>query len=252
MKKLTQQVLEAVRFDALAAAERITGEEYKVNSRTADLGFAMHIRHVRDTAELLKISGDTCYERDMEWTLKRFQEAGFEVMLTEDFEGDKGDDGTPFKEQFHILFDERRGLLLWLQTYSRGAKFNPNGSVNTATLYFNWRPTQGTHGLLGCSMQAVRDPGAVVSYAPDPYKPNAPSRRAHAYAGDVDAREGVFAWLEESEENGEFLPVWLAAPHMWLLTYMDSKSEGYDSDAINKARIAKLPAHVQAAIKGTK
>ena len=49
-------------------------------------------------------------------------------------------------------------------------------------------------------------------------------------------------------KHGTFVSPWVERPFLWLLNYMDTKTEGYDYKAINEARIAKLPEHVRTCI----
>lgn len=66
--------------------------------------------------------------------------------------------------------------------------------------------------------------------------------------GHIDGREGFAYFLENARKNGKFLAKWVERPFLWLLTYDEPKVEGYDYNAINAARFAQFPQHVQDAM----
>ena len=248
-KPSKERVLETLRYDALSEAERCTGKSYKEDKDTEALGVMMHLRHVQHVNDMLVAAGDTSFSRDAGWTLNSLKQAGFVVLLKESFAGE-GYHGEPAPdERFYILFCERRGILVTMETYGRGSETRPEGGVNTLKFYLNWRPNTPDSQITGYSGHCIKDPGAKF-VVPENKAWEQPAHPALAFVVGYDGREGMFSRLQQLEETGEFITPWLEAPFLWLLTYMDTKPKGYDHKAITAARIAKLPESVQAAIKG--
>lgn len=161
-------------------------------------------------------------------TAEEFIEAleglGFQKVLQQDIPNDEWGDGK--LDQYYIFW--RNGILLTFDTYWGGK------SVNSANAYFNYKRRGEKGRLRGCG-------GHVAESIPN-------SKNYDIYIGSRDAREGLRLFIEEAEQNGEFLQTWIQRPFLWLLHYMDEKVEGYDYKAINATRIAQLPEEVQNSI----
>ena len=210
----TQKIEEALRFDALLHAEEITGKSYKTDGDTEMLGVALHMSHSQKKKELLKSAGDTYWAMPMSEWFAVVQSMGFERIFS-----------MPIPEtndHFHILW--KPGVLLTVDTYW-GDK-----SVNSAKAHFNYKGPRSA--MFKCSSGHA---GTVDG--------------EEVWEGSVDAREGFRFAMDRMQAAGEFLPVWIGNPFLWLLHYMDTKKGGYSYEAINAERIALLPPHVQSAIK---
>ena len=251
-------ILNDLRFDPLVAAEKITGESYKESKGTELLGFLMHLDHVKKTREMLNQIGDTCSNRDAVWTLSALMQNGFNLLLTDSFhdiphENDKNRE--PYDERCHILFDYRRNILVWMETYSRGSKndkyYNGNGSVNDLKFYFNWRAKSKDVRLSGYSGSHVIDPAPL--YIAEKHKYNL---EGHSYvvSGDIDGRDGMFTKLAWMEEKGEFVSPWIKSPHLWLINYMETRDPvtgesleygRVDYKEITNGRLKRLPEDVR-------
>jgi len=206
-------------FDPLSTAERVTGKSYKADEGTMALGFSLAIDHNQRKSNALAASGDTHFSQTLAEAEKVYAAAGFAKVASWPFEGSGG-----IAEELAAWWHPD-GLLLTVESYM-GTR------VNSAKVRYN-----------------------VSSPEPRPAdffrRTSSGSLTADdVWAGDHDVREGLIVAIEGLREVGAFLPVWVRQPFMWLLTYMDTKVEGYDYAAISTRRIADLPADVRAAIAG--
>jgi hypothetical protein len=247
MKSSTPKVLEALSFDPLDVAEQLTGQSYKTDESTSSLGMGLFFLHNQHKREMLERAGDTHYPMKATTMLALLLKDGFELLLTHPFTG-KSWDGEPCPdERAYVLFCRRRGILVWMETFSRGSADNPEGSVNSVKFYFNWRPNREGVYLSRYSGHSVKDPAPLFKGEPSEYNPEG---RSYAVSGDIDGREGMFAQLDWMEASGQFITPWLDQPFLWLLTYMDTEKKDYDHEAITAERIGRLPIDVQEAIRG--
>lgn len=240
-----ESVLDALRFDALSEAERVTGKSYKTDKATEAIGFGLHLRKVQETHALLESIGDTSFRRTAAWTLARMMQDGFDIVLTEPFVGYPGE--SNYDERLYVLFCKRRGVLVKLETYGRGSEHNPEGSCNHIDFLFNWRPAHADARLESYSGHGFVDPEPLFAAERSEYNPEG---KVYGIVGYIDGREGMFTRLQWMEQNGRFLTPWIEQPWMWFLTYQDTKTAGCDHNAITAARVAKLPEEVRRAIKG--
>jgi hypothetical protein len=215
MKTTDQAISEALRFDPLGQAERLTGKSYKECEGTSSLGMLMHIEHGRNKRALLEFSGDTHFGMSFADFKALLPGLGFTIHHSESFKKD----GEDFTDELILAFDPKRGALLTAHSYGGGR------SINSGTVYFNWQHTSEKFDYLeGCSHGPIKD--SLV--------------RDYSY----DIREGLAFKLREADERGSFVIPWIKRPFLWLLTYKDSDAKGYDYNAINKQRLAALPASV--------
>jgi len=206
---------EALRFDGLAEAERITGKSYKESAESESLGVLLHMLGSREKSRVLSENNDTHFSQTREEFESVLTSMGFELVLCEDIPGTE--------DKLRIYW--RNGLLLRTDSYF-GDK-----SVNGGNCYFNFKGPR--EGMFSCSNgHAGEIDGSPV------------------WDGDFDVREGLRFRIERMEACGEILPKWHKRGFLWLLHYMDTKKPAYDYNAINAERIARLPIYVRAAIAG--
>jgi hypothetical protein len=218
-------VHDLLRFDPLASAENLTGLSYQEDEATMALGFLMHADHSKRKEAVLQQADDSWLNMNLEDTLALYERLGFEEVLCDEFLG-RSYSGEPAPtETFRILWHPK-GILATVESYMSDRR-------NNTKIYYNVR----IHDKSDRSWWDRTSSGHL-------------HKSKDVYVGDHDAREGVRNAIERWEEVGEFLPVWVEPPFLWLLTYTDSDVEGYDYEAINASRIQRLPQHVQDAIRG--
>lgn len=215
-----EELEEALRFDPLAEAERITGKSYKESADTASLGLLLTQQQGERTDALLFLNRDTRFNATLEEQLDVIKDLGFQKLA-------EGEIPTNVKEKpgdkWMIFW--HRGVLLFLDTYFEGK------TLNSGKVYLNY-----------CGPRTALN------------------RSSSGWAGEIegesvwdasyDIREGLRNYLEGIEAQGTILEKWIKPPFLWLLHYADTRVEGYDHKAITAARIALLPPEVQAAING--
>ena len=213
MSEARSSLEQALSFDMLAEAEKITGRSYKDDDSTTWLGMALGMHNGVEKRALLEANNDTHSSQPLAEWIAVVKSMGFHLLHEQEVPGTA--------DKFRMWW--KPGLLLVSDSY-RGDKV-----VNGAKVYFNYRGPRGS--MYRCSSGWAGEQDGV-----------------DVWEGSYDAREGLRFALERMEAAGEFLPVWVKAPFLWLLHYADSKAEGYDYKAINAQRIALLPEEVRAAI----
>jgi len=214
-KSTDRRVKEALEYDPLHEAERATGKHWSESETTGFIGMALAMEHNRHKAEVLSQADDTYMSQSLEQWLGVVERLGFEKMLDEPIEGTA--------DRFRLFW--RPGVLLKMDSYW------DDKSVNSAGIALCFKGDRNV--LPSCSNGHACDVDGIP-----------------VWSVEKDAREGLRYFLAQIEAGGEILTKWPKRPFIWLLSYKDSKVEGYDYNAINEARIAKLPEHVRSAING--
>lgn len=212
-----EQIEELLAFDGIDVAESIAGR----CSAATSLGVILNIDNNRRKREALAASGDTHFGMKIPEFLQLLKNIGFEQVLCEPI--------PDTKDTYFVFW--RDGILVSFDTYFDGK------SINGGNAYFFYEcDPDAPHALQRCSY------GMMVTES-----------GKHLYDVGFDIREAFRYRIERLEEVGRILPTWPSncrQPFIWLLHYKDTKVTGYDYKAINKARIAKFPEHVQAAVRG--
>lgn len=200
-----------LKFDPFGEAETQTGGR---SQESDSLGLLLHLANNEQKKALLFLNGDTSSwdQTSKEW-IDVILSLGFQLVLTE-----------PIKEtgdKIRIFW--RDGIILFTDSYL-GDK-----TINTACAYFNYAGERDA--MYGCSSQLIEDP-----------------QGKKCWAANLDAREGFKSRLKEIEEKGKFLSQWEERPFLWFLSHQDTKTEGYDYEALTETRIKKLPEEIQKAI----
>lgn len=233
------ELAEALAYDPIAEAEKLVGKSYKdeeAGDGVAALGFLMMRRQREKTDALLLLNDDTnSFTQSFEEFTGVVRRLGFELVLEDEFQSQEWNPGDPTHTEKYTVW-WRDGLLLTVESYSG---FKQIG-VNSAKFYGFWKADGEREDVWdvmhGCS-------GGLVKgwQEGEPYVMNL----------SFDCREGLRNKLAQLEAVGSFLSEWPEKPFLWLLTYMDSKAEGYDYRAITAERISRLPEHVRKAITPT-
>lgn len=215
-----QRLLET---DPLIEAEKITGREYKEDRGTSDLGMMLAGVHGEAKERALRAVDDTTFEMSWAGTMRIFFDLGFSTVHSHRFPG------HGVTETFVVLW-RPDGVLAKAETYNGVRR-------NTADVYYNWRPTteEGQDHYLRLTSSG--------GYHHESY-----DRGDKIWIGSHDVREAMRHKLGRLEEHGEFLPIWVKRPFLWLLDYSQSKVPGYDHRAITESVVATLPEHVRNAI----
>ncbi len=213
-------IAKALHADPLAQAEAITGHSYKEFSLdglyTEALGVSMLAARNRHKQALLESAKDTHFGTSFARFVEIATELGFEKIYEEK---------VADTQDKLFVFWRTDGILLSVESYGK--------SVNSAHVWFNYQG-EDRRSFLRCSGGLVRTAGNV-----------------DIYEMSRDVREGLRWFLDDIKKHGVLLSTWIKQPFLWLLNYDEPKHKGYDCQAINAAKIAQFPAHVQAAISGT-
>ncbi len=203
--------------DPLVEAEKITGKSYKDDQGTVALGMAIQIKLSVAKKDALTASRDTHFSMDTDDYVATVQEEGF----VEVYRKNVNDPERPGNQ--HFIFWHPDGILLTFDTYWN------NKSINGGKFHYAWEPDGETkfYGVLSSGSFKKIHEGKLV------------------WVGDHDCREAVRFHLSNLRLHGKFVKPWPEISFLWLLNYMDTKTEGYDHDAITRARLAELPQEVQ-------
>ena len=214
-----------MRMDPLGEAEKVTGKSYKEDDGTSALGFLMHLEHTARVKAAALAEGDTYYSIDLAGALAVFLDLGFEEVLLDEFEHEGR------RETYRVLWHPD-GILGTLESYSVDG-------MNSAKIYYNVESTDSLDRTVTSSGgYAVHEEGRKV------------------WSGNHDARTGLRASIAGLRQHGRFLPKWVDRPHLWPITYAESraldgldwKTKGKVHDDFRQARLERLPEYVRSAI----
>ncbi len=217
---MNTNIEDALNFDPLSAAEKITGKSYKDNPATEALGFLMMLESNKITSDLLKKNNDTHFRSGISEFIAVLDDLRFEQILVEDI--------PETNDKFYVYW--RDGIILKFDT------FWDHKSVNSANMFFNY---QGDRDALHhCSSSRIDETGPAI------------------YDASRDVREGLRFALEKMLDAGKILPVWKSIRFFWLTHYKDSQvSRSMDHEdsvsyyeRVTEDRVAKFPEHVRLAI----
>lgn len=255
-------------FDPIDAAEKITGLSAKDNTNVGLFGLLLHMEKSDALKNALIKENDVYFGEPLDTYLQKLIDFGFEIVLKDPFKNDNGG-----QEYLYVLFHFEYSILLTFDTYS-------GDSVNGGKFYYNFALKNGlsSNGLTSSGHYLSDNENNHVAFYNENFEyfnPKAPKvlryegkvtyeewkesckiqseflSKVEGYkiwSGDHDCRKAVKHTINKIAETGKFLKYWKEQPYLWFLTYMDTKTEGYD--AINAERIAKLPEEVQKRIKG--
>lgn len=221
---------QALRVDGLALAEDVTGKSYKEDKDTEALGVFFHLTNGAEKRRLLENTGDTTILNTVDRYHRIIEGLGFYQVLDIPFLGRVYGEEEARPEHFYVFWEPSRGILLKFDTHN-------TVNVNGGKFYYNWRPTDPANK----DNWRCTSSGRWCNYG----TPEA------VWSGDHDCREAVKFHIAELEANGSFVTPWTDAPHLWLIHYNETPERydrNFDYGAITKARIAMLPADVQAAL----
>jgi len=282
MSGKNEEIRKALRFDGLHEAEKVTGKSYKTDKITEAIGFMNHINNVQIKQELLESIGDSTFSNTEENYLKIVKSIGFESVLIEPFINKEGIEERfhiMWNREHSILL--KFDTFTWGDdgSWSEGA---PPTNVNGGNFYYNW--SQNSDSKLHCTSSGglVGNGDGQKSYSylfngdftphilPEELRSIEPklgdnwqefsskydiwkskvnlyvkeNNLITIYGGYHDCREAIKFKINQLLDNGRFVKKWVERPHLWLLHYMDTKVDGYDSYQITKERISKLPKFV--------
>lgn len=152
-------------------------------------------------------------------------ELGFVEVFSEDFAD--ASFGRESQECFKVFW--RDGLLLSLESHG-GRRV-----VNSSNLYYNWKPD-------------VVDEWHKHVSGGHFYRGDREDESTWVWSGYHDSREALRRVIENFEDNGVFLPVWVDAPFLALANFGAKRVAGFDFKAENARVISHFPQHVKDAI----
>lgn len=218
MRESDDTLAKVLHFDALDAAETITGQRVENGASAFGLGLGLIHAKARLKEQMLRDRDDVWGGCPLEAYIACIEANGYVRCIEEEFAGH-------YEDERLFVYAHPDGLLLKFDTYS-------GKRVNGGSVYYNWRPREGADYWELISSGSFAEPDFKV------------------WTGDHDAREALIFNIGRLRENGDLVAPWVKRPFVWLLHYMDTEVEGYDSDAINADRISRLPEWVQEFIGG--
>lgn len=280
-----KKALELTKYDALQEAENLTGESYKTDKDTENIGFLLHMANNKELSNLLDEIKDTKFSENEFDYVNKLSRFGFEVVLKEPFLNTHYKDVT---EHFYILFNKELGVLIAFDTF--GYEKNKPHNVNGGNIYYNWTSNDdsasclSSGGYIQNSLDNILFNSDFTPHEIDrnvlPEQPkwelgvgweefyklfSTWSKKYEAYkldnnlkyiwSGNHDCRTGAITNIKNLIENGTLLTKWVECPFSWLLNFSEYSNEKESHDKfterakiITKKRIEKLPKHVQECI----
>jgi len=134
---------ELLRFDPVAAAERVTGKQVREDPATALLGMSLDLARIDAKQKALAAARDTWMGMPFDDHLAVFAGLGFDILLDEPFENRDG-----VAERFVVLW-RSDGLLGSCESYARYA------GTNSSHLHYCWRPHCAARTGAGCTCESL-------------------------------------------------------------------------------------------------
>lgn len=210
---MNEEIEEALNYDPLLEAEKLTGKDYKECLATTALGFDLMRKHADKKEALLFLNQDTSLGKNLSQQLEVLYGMGFKLAAS----GPVGDS----EDRWRMLW--RPGILVFFDSYYR------DDSINSGKAYFYY------HGprkyLNRCS--------SVFAEARD---------GENVWEASLDIREGFRHTIESLEQHGKFITPWPRQhSSLWLLHYEEDKDPSMTSGTSGRrsTRLQLLPESVR-------
>jgi len=211
---------EMIKFDALEAAEKLTGKSFKEDKETHDIAMDLMWSNSMLKREKLQELKDSYHGISIKDYLRIIEDDGFEQLLVEDFIDSDAPEGL--YEKYYVYGHQRDGFILSFDSYSYKIDDNVDILLNGGNLYYNWKP------LVDNYFDTVSS-GSFIN--------------KDVWAGYHDCREGLLHNVNNLRNRGDMVNPWVARPFLWLLNYAqerDVKKKAVTYDEINREKISKL------------
>lgn len=213
---MKQQLQEALDYDPIHHAEQILGTEYRKSDKATMLGLFLMHQQRGEKDGLLLLNNDT---NSWSQTFKEWEAVILDMGFSKVYEAPIADTGD-----FHRIYWHDDGILLNVDSYSEDT------TANSATAYFFFK---GPYGAMHrCSHGWSHEEDGIS-----------------VFDASRDARDGFRFAIDQMREAGSFVSPWPEFPFLWLLNYMDTKTDDYDYKSITAERIKQLPINIQKAIE---
>jgi hypothetical protein len=158
-KNIDNQIEEALKYDALSEAEKLTGKSYKEDEKTKAIGLLNFIQLNQRKNQLLSLTDDTMFDETESEYMRKVTDFGFKEVLLIPFINKEG-----IEERLHIMWHEEYSILLCWDTFTwkddgswaKAGEEVPPPSINGGNFYFNWAPNEfgdypdgGSNGVIG-------------------------------------------------------------------------------------------------------
>jgi len=234
--KTDQLIKNALEFDSLDEAEKLTGRSYKTDDGVTFLGMGLLQINSEDRKRLFTETDDTMFSNDVDRYLRIVKEEGFEIVLCDQFQNYQYPDKI---EKFYVLFNYEKGILLEFDTYG--------GHVNSGKYFYNWKPSYNPFDDAP-NKPRVTSSGSYFKFEDGSY----------GWAGDHDCREALRFNIRQLQQHGTFITPWVKDPYFRLLNftewhdvttvYSNHSVQSAEIKRISAERICRLPEAVRKAI----
>lgn len=277
MDNIKKDIEEALKFDSLSEAEKITGKSYKESEFTTMIGLAMQIENSKKKEILMDATDDTKFSETRQEYLRKVMDFGFEIIYEEDYISDSKNDGSLkgvpvdengyFKEKLYCLWHNEYSILLVFDTHwdnRNSGHFYYNWSPNNIKHDFNLTSSGGFEGLnwlndfskeieyeikeptWDTSTQKYEDFSLInKKWREEYYNWRSENNLRAVWVGNHDCREALKFNINNLANNGTFLKEWKKQPFLWVLHYMDTRDKNYNHKELSRKRIEKFPEYVK-------
>ena len=227
MSNLKRFIRSTMDFDPVAEAESMIGGPVDQTNVGVAISFSQDKANLME--RLMTQTGDVHSRMSFDAYCEVVVGLGFALIYEQDFQGSSA------PETFRVYWHSK-GFLLKLESYNWG---DQDRHVNSANIYYNVKIEHSKRSKFWS--ECTSSGGYVVHNE---------TTQEYIWAGHNDAREALRFTMEALSQH-EVLPVWVKAPHLWLITYEESRTqEGKpyshrDYDSFNRQKIDKFPTELR-------
>jgi hypothetical protein len=238
---------QALHFDPLASAEKISGKSYKEDEQTGFLGMALAMGNNMAKDKMLQSQDDVSYSSSLRDYCRILKELGFKLILTEPFDVPaQHQNDIPRNEVLSICWHPEKAILCVFDSYQLDP-LTSSGKINSAHWYFTYKPT---------SVKEFYDNNFRVSGQWHGFNENDIKDESNMmWIGNWNAREAIRYQMKKFDTFGLFINPWPKCQLLQLNNYMDWKEckncdYSYPTgESIRRFNL--LPEEVRIRIKGT-
>jgi len=191
-QELDNELSEALKFDPLNIAEKITGKDYQDDKYTTGLGMSFMLKNNQHKDCLLKLRDDAYFSMLFKDYAELVKDFGFSLIHEHPYKSryDKRD------EIFQVYFYEKYGIILDITSYDK--------RINSSTFYYNFKFKDEKYYNITSSGHCYEKDTTI-------------------WIGNHDGREALKFHIEQILQCATFIVPWVERPFLFFADSSQTK-----------------------------